>query len=262
MDSENKKLNAWMISTFILAGAIVGFGVAQLPYSQWMGTATVTQVDKPVPDQGVVKDTPLSADQTSKLPDVGFVYGNADAPITVVEFTDYQCSFCAKFARTIFPSIEDNYVKTGKVKFVYRNFPLDFHQDAPAAAVAAECAKEQSKYKEMHDVLFEKQTEWAGSGNATKLIKGYAKTVGLDTKQFDACFDGQKTAAIVRKDMIDGASVGVNGTPAFFVNGKILSGALPYEIFFKPAFDAELAGKKWNVLYNAQGYPLSVKVED
>lgn len=262
MESEHKKVNPWMISTFILAGAIVGFGVAQLPYSQWFGTATVTQGDTQVPDAGVVKDKPLTDDQTAKLADDDFVYGNADAPITVVEFTDFQCSFCAKFAMTIFPSIEENYIKTGKVKYVFRDFPLDFHPDAPIAAVAAECAKEQNKYKEMHDMIFAKQVEWAGTGNAKKLFKNYAKTLGLEAKQFGECFDAQKPSAEIRKDMVDGASVGVNGTPAFFVNGKSLSGALPYGIFFKPAFEAELAGKKWNVLYSAQGYPLSIKVED
>ena len=260
MEGSSRKTNWWMVSTFLLVGLVIGFGVAQIPYFQ-RGTAKQPDavVKQEAPAQPV--DVVLTADQIANLPADGFVFGEATAPITVVEFSDFQCSFCAKFFKNVLPLIEENYIKTGKVKLIYRDFPLDIHPEAYNAALAGKCAKEQGKFKEMHDVLFEKQQEWSASTTVQTVFKQYAKDASMNVKQFSDCVTAQKFATEVRKDFVDGAAVGVNGTPAFFVNGKLVSGALPYDKFFKPIFDAELAGKKWTILKDSYGNPVDLKVE-
>lgn len=247
--------NPWMLSTFVLIGLIIGYGVGQVPQLRVGGTAAVIQ-PAPIPTPAAVPEEEpevvLTEEQIKNLPDDDFVEGASDAPITLVEFSDFQCPFCQKFFSQSFGQIRDNYIKTGKAKFVYRDFPLDFHLQAAPAALAAECAADQNKFTEMHDALFANQSEWAGNSDASNLFKKYAKTMGLDTKTFDACFDTRKHESEIKKDLVDGISSGVSGTPGFFVNGKALSGALPYEEVFKSAFEAELAGKKWELKYNLQ----------
>lgn len=259
------KTNPWMVSTLILVGIIIGFGLSQFPYLKGLGSQTqvsITSTDreKQKQVQAEPKPTILTAEQISKLPDDDAFLGKSNAPITMVEFNDFQCSFCARFARLTLPSIEEAYIKTGKVKLVYRDFPLDDkHPQASTAALAAECAREQGKFKEMHDMIFNQQPEWSGNPDVGNVMKGYAKKMGFKTKEFDECMDTQKYNGEIRKDLIDGVSVGVNGTPAFFINGKSVSGAMPYDTVFKPIFDAELAGKKWELQYDALGKP-SIKV--
>lgn len=264
MEVQNSpsKVNYWMVSTFVLVGVVVGYAIAQVPYFDVKSqqAAVVKNDTKDATAGGGNKAPSLTADQIAKLPDDDSVYGDENAPVTVVEFTDYQCPACGKFATLIFPAIDENYVKTGKVKFVIRDFPLDKYKESVPAAMAAECANEQGKFREMHDAIFNGQSEWAGNAKVGDVLKGYAKKLGLDTKLFGTCFDEGKYFLEIRKDLIDGATIGVNATPSFFVNGKHLSGAGPYETFFKPIFDAELAGKKWELQYDAYGYP-SIKVE-
>lgn len=253
-----------MVSTLVLIGLIFGFGVAQFPALSGGASqkaAIIEQDDKaPVADTETEPAGPvLTEEQIKALPDDDTVFGDANAPITLVEFSDFQCPYCSRFLQNSFGLIEENYIKTGKVKFVYRDFPLDFHPQAQLAAEAAECADEQGKFRGMHDMLFNEQSQWAGNSDAAKVIKGYAKKLGLNTKQFDGCVDTNKYATEVKKDLIDGASMGVSGTPGFFINGKVISGAMPYETVFKPIFDAELEGKQWEIQYDSLGKP-SVKV--
>ena len=154
------------------------------------------------------------------------VKGDKDAPVTIVEFSDYECPFCTKFYEQSLQLIEKNYIDTGKVKFIYRDFPLSFHQNAQKAAEAAECAGEQDKYFEMHDLLFEK-----GVSGGVNAFKQYAKDIGLHTKKFDQCLDSGAMAQEVKDDFAAGQQLGVSGTPAFFINGKLVSGAQPYSVF-------------------------------
>src|SRR3989344_4508365 len=128
--------------------------------------------------------------------------GKDDAPVTVIEFSDFQCPFCARFREETFYQIKTNYIDTGKVKFVYRDFPLSsIHPMAEKGAEAAECANEQGKFWEYHDVLFDKQDEWTTVG-VTKL-KDYAKELSLDTDKFNKCLDDAKYASEVSKDFND-----------------------------------------------------------
>jgi len=163
------------------------------------------------------------------------VKGDANAPVTIIEFSDYECPFCGRFYSDTLPQIISEYIDTGKVKLVYRDFPLNFHPQARKAAEAAECAGEQGKYYEMHDLLFEK-----GVSGGESSFKQYAKDIGLDSSEFDSCLDSGEMADEVQKDLDDGTAAGVSGTPGFFINGRQLSGAQPFSAF-KTIIDEELA---------------------
>lgn len=154
------------------------------------------------------------------------VRGAEKAPVTLIEFSDYQCPFSAQFFSQTLPQIEKNYIKTGKVKMVFRDFPLAFHQNAQKAAEAAECAGEQGKYWEYHDTIFENQKVLDIAS-----LKKYAKNLGLNMQKFNACLDSGKMAAEVKKDFEAGSQYGVSGTPCFFINGIKLEGAQPYQAF-------------------------------
>lgn len=163
------------------------------------------------------------------------VKGDKNAKVTIVEFSDFQCPYCGRFALQTLPSIRKDYVDTGKVKIVFRDFPLSFHENAQKASEAAECAGEQGKYWEMHDKLFQNQ-----QALDVESLKKYAKEIGLDTAKFNNCLDSGSMASEVKKDFNDGVAYGVTGTPSFFINGQKIVGAQPYEVF-KQIIDAELA---------------------
>lgn len=152
--------------------------------------------------------------------------GSATAPVTIIEFSDFECPFCARFYSQTLSQIEKNYIETGKVKFVYRDFPLSFHPNAQKAAEAAECADEQGKFWELHDKIFDNQQAIAVSN-----LKQYAQEIGLNTAQFNSCLDSGQMVSEVKKDFQDGQSYGVTGTPGFFINGIPVSGAQPYSVF-------------------------------
>ena len=168
------------------------------------------------------------------LVDDDSIKGEADAPVTIVEFSDYECPFCARFYTGAYEQIKTEYIDTGKVKFVYRDFPLNFHPNAQKAAEAAECAGEQGMYYEMHDLLFE-----LGVSGGVDSYKEYAQDIDLNTAEFNECLDSGEMADEVKEDMVDGQNAGVQGTPAFFVNGEMISGAQPFSVF-KAAIDANL----------------------
>ena len=163
------------------------------------------------------------------------VKGDANAPVTIIEFSDFECPFCGRYIEQTYPEIVENYIETGQVKYVFRDFPLSFHQNAQKAAEAAECAGEQGMYWEMHDVLFANQETLDVDS-----LKGYAEELDLDTEEFDECLDSGEMYDEVQADMADGSRYGVQGTPAFFVNGQLLSGAQPYSAF-EAAIEAALA---------------------
>jgi protein-disulfide isomerase len=158
--------------------------------------------------------------------------GNPTAPIKVIEFTDYQCPFCKK-ARPNIQQVIDAY--KDKVVYVLRDFPLSFHKFAKSAANAAQCAGEQGKYFEFSNKIWDNQQDLT---EAT--FKNYATTLGLDMAKFSACSTSNKYFKEIDKDQADGAAAGVTGTPAYFINGKFLSGAQPFEAF-KQIIDEELA---------------------
>ena len=175
------------------------------------------------------------------------IIGNPNAPITIIEFSDFQCPFCAKFHIQTLPKIMDEYIKEGTVKLVFRDFPIQsIHPNALPASVAAECANEQGKFKEMHDKLFDKQNEWNNKNTDNVIISfnQYALEIGLEEEKFDSCLKNGKYIEEIQKDLYDGKAYGISGTPGFFIgNDKIgfveLKGAQPFESF-KKVIDSQL----------------------
>ncbi|MBI4098212.1 MAG: DsbA family protein [Candidatus Levybacteria bacterium] len=170
------------------------------------------------------------------------VLGQEDAKVTIIEFSDFQCPFCEQLWKETLPQIKKEYVETGKVKFAYRHYPLDFHANAEKAAEASECANEQGKFWEMHDKLFENQAKWESQGAADALttFASLADEVGISGANLKSCVESGKFEKTVKDDLAEGTTVGVQGTPATYINGLLVSGAQPYSAF-KTIIDQELA---------------------
>ncbi|MBI4020020.1 MAG: DsbA family protein, partial [Candidatus Aenigmarchaeota archaeon] len=185
------------------------------------------QNNPPSNNDGNVGAIAVSADDDPFL-------GPADAKVTVIEFSDFQCPFCRRFWSQTLPEIKANYIDTGKIKFVYRDFPLDsIHPGARPAAVAAGCAEEQGKFWEYHDKIFEEENR-QGQGTVQFTnddLKRWAGEIGLNAEQFNSCLDSNKYNDEVSKDFQDGAAAGVSGTPTVFVNGRAIVGAQPFAAF-------------------------------
>ncbi len=158
--------------------------------------------------------------------------GPEDAKVTIVEYSDFECPFCQRVQETIKQVIEEY---KGQVRLVFKNYPLSFHKNAVIAAEAGECANEQGKFWEMHDKMFANRLSLE-----EKDLKKYAKDIGLNEAQFNQCLDSGKYKSAIDKDVVDGNKRGFSGVPAFFINGRLLSGAQPIEEFRK-IIDEELA---------------------
>ena len=165
--------------------------------------------------------------------------GESDAEVTIVEFSDYQCPFCGRAYQTTFPEIK-KLVDQGKVKFVFKDYPLPFHEQADEAALAANCAGEQGKYWEMHEKLFSTQGTWTGNTDVMAVFTGYAKDLGLDEDDFKTCVADPAQKKEVDDDITEGSAAQVSGTPTFYINGQQLVGAQPWAAF-QAIIDAELA---------------------
>jgi len=173
--------------------------------------------------------------------------GNPDAPITIIEFSDFQCPFCARFHIQTLPTIMEEYIEKGDVKLVFRDFPLQSIQpNAVPASVSAECSNEQGKFKEMHDILFEKQNEWSNleTAYAIELFNQYSEQINLEQEQFTSCLSTGKYVKEIQNDLNDGRAYEITGTPGFFIgNQEIgfveLKGAQPFESF-KKVIDSQL----------------------
>ena len=175
------------------------------------------------------------------------IIGNPDAPITIIEFSDFQCPFCARFHIQTLPTIMEEYIEKGTVKLVFRDFPIQsIHPNAVPASVAAECANEQGKFKQMHDILFEKQNEWSNLETvyAIELFNQYSEQINLEQEQFSSCLSTAKYVKEIQNDLNDGRTYGVTGTPEFFIGNQEmgfveLKGAQPFESF-KKVIDRQL----------------------
>lgn len=167
------------------------------------------------------------------------VLGMHNAPVTIVEFSDFECPFCSRFHRETLPLLKQTYIEAGAAKLVYRDFPIDrIHPNARAAHAAAECADEQGAFWPYHDVLFDRQREWSqlGPGEMRERVSEYAAALSLDAGAFVACLDSPETDAEIEADKRAGSSYGATGTPAFFVGNDasgyvLISGAKPFEEF-------------------------------
>jgi protein-disulfide isomerase len=160
--------------------------------------------------------------------------GSATAPLTMVEFTDYQCPYCRRFQAEVWPKLKRHYIDTGKVRYIARDLPLEFHSAAAPAAEAAHCAGEQGKFWDMHAALLGGAADLAAGG-----IERRARALGLDMARFDECVAHRKYSAVIVAHMHEADAAGIDGTPGFIVGraaggeltGVRLEGALPYEDF-------------------------------
>ena len=175
----------------------------------------------------------VDVSKLSPVTDDDYIQGNKNAKVTLIEISDFQCPYCERHV----PTIEQILKEYGdQVRVVWRHFPLtSIHPYAQKAAEAAECAGEQGKFWEMHDILFDNQ-----SALDTASLKSYAKDLGLNQTQFDSCLDDGKYTSKVQAQAQEAVAAGVTGTPATFVNSQIVKGAYPFDTF-KQIIDAELA---------------------
>lgn len=223
---------AFFINDWFVSGA-QAFDVFQQTISKAQSGQHPAPTPTPLP-QGV---DPFAADPTRPgLTYSGFHYrGNPEAPILLIEFSDLQCPYCLQHFQQAEPEIDKNWIDTDLVRLVFIHFPLPIHPQAPKAAEAAECASEQGKFWEMHDLLFSKQTLWSGKGDAPEMFKTYAQELGLDAGRFNDCLDSGQMDSRVQAGLDLGQQAQVRGTPNFFIikdgQGTRIPGALPYEQF-------------------------------
>jgi protein-disulfide isomerase len=208
------------VHLFIPIAFILGLGCGYLLWGQ-------TTIPVAAETTGVQRVTVSTEGDPSIGPD--------DAPVTIVEFSDYQCPFCQSWYQETFGQLMANY--PGQIRFVYRDLPLPGHPESLPAAEAANCAGEQNAYWKFHDALFSGQFNLGRDA-----YEQYATDLGLDLAIFTACLDDHRTQAEVKADAADATRLGLSGTPSFVINGRILIGAVPYEDF-KTIIDEELAAK-------------------
>jgi len=158
--------------------------------------------------------------------------GRAEAPVVVYEMSDFQCPYCRQFALTVFPTLEREFVHTGKVRFVYVNLPLTaIHRHALAAAAVAMCAARQNRFWPVHDLLFQRQERWAAEEEPGPYLLALADSAGADRAELAQCVTSRATEPEIRADAARAARSGAHSTPTFYIEGSLLEGAAPVEAF-------------------------------
>lgn len=238
MKKKSEILQPLLVGLLVLAAFAIGSMWTQLKMikSGQKTASPAPQAQQPVPEE----PKEVSADVWKEMiNEPTAVKGDKNAKIALVEFTDYQCPFCKRYFDQTMSQIEKEYVATGKVKYIAKSLPLEFHQFAQIAAEAAKCAGVQGKYFEYGAQLFANQDSWSKETDVSKIFSGYASTLGLNGAKFNQCLANgeQKDAVAADKAVADKA--GLNGTPSFVINGKILIGAQPFSQF-KAAIDEGL----------------------
>lgn len=224
------------MSIISLVSFFVLFGLMWKLNDSENSTATVTTTineNGKVPDSGYGQYPAPEVRKVSALNAKDHVYGNKDAKVTIIEYSDFECPYCGKNSVTM-DQIKKNY--GDKVKVAYRHFPLDFHKNAHPAAKASECAADQGKFWEMHDKIFSNQSA-LGTAN---IFVTWAKELGLNEAAFTQCINGASKDSLIQEMINMGMADGVQGTPAVFINDKFVSGAYPYA-YFAQIIDEELA---------------------
>lgn len=168
--------------------------------------------------------------------------GSASAPVTVYEMSDFQCPYCARFALDIFPTLDAEYVQTGKIRWVFVNFPLPMHPNATPAAEVAMCAARQGKFWPVHDLIFRNQKTWAPLTAPAEYFLTFADSASLDRKAFQECLSTDATLAEVKSDAEAAVRSGAKSTPSFYIEGGIMAGAQPLAVF-RPILDSVYAAK-------------------
>ena len=230
-------------STLLYSFALLGLGLVigssgTLLMQQWSSPPPVPERPKPEPPPAPRLTTELLLEREPAM-------GVTNAPLTIVEFSDFECSYCRQFHEQVLPQLKTQFVDTGLVRFVHKDLPLPFHQKARPAAAAARCAGEQNRYWEMYGALFDQQTCLECKG-----VIGIAKDQGLDTAALQACMQRDSTKAMVTANLSEAALHNIRATPTFVIGptradgkhqGEVVEGALPWPPF-KALIEQQLKG--------------------
>ena len=256
--SKEGDFTAYVLPLSILLAAVI-MGYSMISAANTLGGVFTdltiptgnTDAPTPVPDQG--NAAPALTKTMAELAATNYAgkLGSDDAKVVLLEYSDYQCPFCRRFEGETYQALVDKYVKTGKVQYIFKDFPLSFHPLAPVYANAARCAGEQGKYWELHDKLFAEQQKIDPSGGTVFSVtvddvKKWGKEIGLNETTFNACVDSDKYKDDVQANFTEGTQVGVSGTPSFIVGvrdktGQLVVGAQPTATF-EAAIDQLLSG--------------------
>jgi protein-disulfide isomerase len=215
-------LLATLVGVLLLAG-LPGCSTPEPPPTN---TPTV-QAQTPTP---TTQETPQATTEPLIPLDDDPVLGSPDAPVTMIEYSEYLCPYCRRFVLETMPLIEEEYIDTGKVKLVFRDFPVH-GQPAVSIAMVAECAADQGKFWEMHVLLFERAEEWSESEDVLATFQGYAEELGMDQDEFLNCLELGTPFERIQEDYNLAIQDGVTGTPSFLINGVLVVGAQPFEEF-------------------------------
>lgn len=244
MENENNK-NYLLPSSIIIAAILIAGSIIYLMGTSKNNSGAVNNGEQ---NPAAVNDSVQKQGQRD------VILGDANAKVTIIEYGDYQCPFCARFFETTEQSIRDNYVKTGKVKMVFRNFQF-LGAESELAGQAAECAKDQNNFWAYYDAIYQAEGK-DGKENNGNMNKAFfvelAKNAGLDVDKFTSCYDSGKYADTVKQSTQDAAALGINSTPTIFVNGQQVAGAQPFEYSgtdprvtpFKPLIENALKNSK------------------
>lgn len=192
-----------LVAVAVVAGVLI-----------WKGT-------QPAPSEAPAGDGPPVAFTAADSAFRGFMLGSDSAPVEIVEYADLQCPHCGEFAVVQFPTIREQLINTGRVRWWFRDFPLNFPWSR-VSALAGQCAGEQGKFWEMADAMFQAQSDWGRSNkNPSSRFRDMARRIGLDGGRFDACLDSRRYDGRLEASKAQGVALGVGGTPTFFVNGRM-----------------------------------------
>jgi protein-disulfide isomerase len=217
------RLQQWGIVAGTAVAAVVVIAFIMLSLKPWESNGTSTEFITPTP-------------RPTAIPQQGSTLGSPDAPLTIVEYSDFKCPYCRQVALETIPQIEEEYIATGKVKLVFQHFVVH-GQEAELAAGAAECASQQNAFWQYHDTLFLNNNSVTFN---SENLKRFAQGLGLDAEAFNACLDSKAYMDKLVADAADARRRGVSSTPTFFVGQTKVEGAKSYAEF-KKAIDDELA---------------------
>lgn len=216
--------------SILIAGVLISGSIIYLVGSQKGGVQGGTGGEQ---GQLAAVDAPKNLPQLLSVSEGDVILGDPDAPVTFLEYGDYQCPFCGRLFSQVEPKLREEYVKTGKVKMVYRDFAF-LGPESFAAGEAAGCAKDQQKFWAYHDLIYREETtdgrEHNGNLNRDLFLR-LAGELNLDAQAFASCIDSRKYKDFVEQQSAEGRALGVDSTPTVFINGQQIRGALPYESF-------------------------------
>lgn len=237
-----QNFSAIWVLLLMVGSFFVGHLYTKVQYLEGKVGGTKTTADSKTGNQPSVPNTPQDTGPVTVSLDDDPVLGRADAPVTIVEFSDYECPFCKRHYEQTYLQLKKDYIDSGKVKLVYRDLPLSFHDPlATTEAIAANCARDQGgdpSFYKYHSELF-KRTKSNGNGLTKDDLYKIASDLGLNSGTFRSCLDTEKYKDEVKKDLADAQKIGATGTPTFFIGksadkeivGEKLVGAQPYSVF-------------------------------